>query len=90
MKKNQSGGDVRFHATMGVVHMQPIYRMNPFITVKGNCRANSKAYIDMGTAVNVAEDLFERGLCLPSDITMTVEEQEAVIEIIKGCFGYGA
>lgn len=68
------------------MHMQPIYRMNPFITVEGNCRANSNAYIDMGKAVNVGEDIFARGLCLPSDIKMTAEEQDAVIEIIKSCF----
>ena len=66
--------------------MQPIYRMNPFITAEGNCRANSNAYIDMGKVVNVAEDIFSRGLCLPSDIKMTEEEQETVIEIIKNCF----
>lgn len=68
------------------MHMQPIYRMNPFITVDGNCRANSNAYIDMGSAVNVGEDIFARGLCLPSDIKMTAEQQDVVIEIIKSCF----
>ncbi len=68
------------------MHMQPIYRMNPFITIEGNCRANSNAYIDMGKAVNVGEDIFARGLCLPSDIKMTEEEQNSIIEIIKSCF----
>ena len=68
------------------MHMQPIYRMNSFITIEGNCRANSNAYIDMGKAVNVGEDIFARGLCLPSDITMTVEEQNYIIDIIKSCF----
>ena len=32
------------------------------------------------------EDIFARGLCLPSDIKMTEEEQDLVIEIIKSCF----
>ncbi len=68
------------------MHMQPIYRMSPFITVEGNYRANSNAYIDMGKAINVGKNIFDRGLCLPSDIKMTVEEQDAVIEIIKNCF----
>lgn len=53
------------------MHMQPIYRMNKYVKA-GN--------------VDVGADIFERGLCLPSDIKMTVEEQNQVIEIIKSCF----
>jgi len=68
------------------MHMQPIYRMNPFVTVEGDCRARSNAYIDEGKIINVGEDIFERGLCLPSDDKMTVEEQDRVIEIIRRCF----
>lgn len=67
------------------MHMQPIYRMNPFITKDGNARAKSNAYI-AGKADVVNEDIFHRGLCLPSDNKMTIEEQEKIIEIIKGCF----
>ena len=53
------------------MHMQPIYKNNPYVSAYEN---------------NVGEDIFERGLCLPSDIKMTVDEQNAVIEIIKSCF----
>lgn len=67
------------------MHMQPIYRMNPFITKDGNGRANTNAYIE-GQSTDVGMDIFDRGLCLPSDNKMTVEEQDKVIEIIKGCF----
>lgn len=67
------------------MHMQPIYRMNPFITREGNGRARTNAYIE-GTASDIGMDIFHRGLCLPSDNKMTVEEQEQIIEIIKGCF----
>ena len=35
---------------------------------------------------NVSKDCFERGLCLPSDIGMTEEEQERVIDIVFACF----
>lgn len=38
-------------------------------------------YIDNG---NVAEDLFTRGVCLPSDTKMTDEQQKRVIEVVKG------
>ncbi len=68
------------------MHMQPIYRMNPFITANGNGRARSNAYIDEGTVMDVGADIFERGLCLPSDNKMTKEQQDGVIEIIKRCF----
>lgn len=67
------------------MHMQPIYRMNPFITCAGSGRASTNAYIS-GEAANVGEDIFARGLCLPSDNKMTPEEQDVVIEIIKKCF----
>ncbi len=67
------------------MHMQPIYRMNPFITVEGDGRGGSNAYI-AGEALDAGSDIFNRGLCLPSDIKMTNEEQDIVIEIIKNCF----
>ena len=67
------------------MHMQPIYRMNPFITKKGNGRAMTNAYIE-GEAQDIGMDIFNRGLCLPSDNKMTPEQQERVIEVIKNCF----
>lgn len=67
------------------MHMQPIYRMNGFVTRDGNGRARTNAYIT-GDVVDVGMDIFNRGLCLPSDINMTAEQQEIIIEIIKSCF----
>ena len=67
------------------MHMQPIYRLNPFITKDGNGRARTNAYIE-GGCVDVGMDIFDRGLCLPSDINMTEEEQDVVIGIIRSCF----
>lgn len=67
------------------MHMQPIYRMNPFITDEGNGRAKTNAYIS-GNAQDVSMDIFERGLCLPSDNKMTAEEQDRIIEVIRSCF----
>ena len=68
------------------MHMQPIYRMNPFITVHGNARAKSNAYIRENGVVDVGADIFNRGLCLPSDNKMTAEQQNQIIDIIKACF----
>lgn len=67
------------------MHMQPIYRNNGFVTRDGYGRAKTNAYI-AGEAVDVGMDIFARGLCLPSDIKMTEEEQDKVIEIIAKCF----
>lgn len=67
------------------MHMQPIFRMNPFITQNGNGRAQTNAYID-GVATDVGMDIFNRGLCLPSDNKMTKEQQDVIIDIIKKCF----
>lgn len=52
------------------MHLQPVYRMNQFISVEGD----------------VGADIFDRGLCLPSDIKMTAEQQDVVIAIIRKCF----
>ena len=68
------------------MHMQPIYRSNPFITANGNGRARSNAYIKETGMVDVGADIFRRGLCLPSDNKMTAEEQDIIIQIIRKCF----
>ncbi len=68
------------------MHMQPIYRMNDFVTVNGDGRCQSNAYIANDNITDVSADIFERGLCLPSDIKMTADEQDRVIEIINSCF----
>ena len=74
------------------MHMQPIYRMNGFVTREGNGRAKTNAYISGGAVgkdgkpLDVGMDIFQRGLCLPSDNKMTVEQQERIIEVIKKCF----
>ena len=67
------------------MHMQPIYRTNAFITVEGNGRGKSNAYIE-GTGIDVGTDIFQRGLCLPSDNKMTAAQQDKIIEIIHKCF----
>ena len=53
------------------MHMQPIYKENPYVSAAEK---------------NVGEDIFFRGLCLPSDNKMTPEEQDVIIQVIKNCF----
>ena len=74
------------------MHMQPLYRMNAFVTRAGSDRAkatyciNGAEAVPNGNSADVAMDIFERGVCLPSDIKMTTQEQDRIIEIIKSCF----
>ena len=67
------------------MHSQPIFRMNPIVTKNGDGRAQTNAYINSNFSI-VGTDIFERGLCLPSDNKMTVEEQNAIINTIRACF----
>ena len=53
------------------MHMQPVFEKNDFISVNGE---------------DVGQDIFSRGLCLPSDIKMTEEQQQRVVKIIKELF----
>lgn len=74
------------------MHMQPIYRMHGFVMREGNGRAKTNAYVGGkavgkdGKPLDVGMDIFDRGLCLPSDNKMTAEEQEIIIEMVKSCF----
>lgn len=54
------------------MHMQPIFKDNDFIQVD--------------EAINVSADIFERGLCLPSDNKMTPEQQDIIIELVRSLF----
>jgi dTDP-4-amino-4,6-dideoxygalactose transaminase len=54
------------------MHLQPVHCGCDFVTAK--------------EGVDVGADIFDRGLCLPSDIKMTPEQQDMIIEIIKRCF----
>lgn len=53
------------------MHLQPVFEKNDFISVNNE---------------DVGLDIFTRGLCLPSDIKMTDEQQQKVINIIKELF----
>lgn len=60
------------------MHMQPIYKDNPFVTREGDGKAEG--------VFNIGSDIFNRGLCLPSDNKMTAQQQAVIIEVVKRCF----
>lgn len=68
------------------MHMQPIYRMHSFVTRDGNGRGRSNAYFAKSGFIDIGADIFDRGLCLPSDNKMTMEQVDTVCEIIRRCF----
>lgn len=53
------------------MHMQPLYKDNDFVYTEEK---------------SVGEDVFERGICLPSDIKNSEEDMKKIIHIIKGMF----
>lgn len=53
------------------MHLQPVFKDRDFISVNGS---------------SVGADIFERGLCLPSDIKMSDEQQDSIINIVKNIF----
>lgn len=74
------------------MHSQPIYRMHGFVTREGDGRGKTNAYIaggikgKDGKPLDIGMDIFRRGLCLPSDNKMIVDQQDKIIEVIRGCF----
>ncbi|BDU84407.1 putative pyridoxal phosphate-dependent aminotransferase EpsN [Clostridium perfringens A] len=56
------------------MHIQPYYKEYDFYSHNDE------------DEVSVSEDIFNRGVCLPSDTKMTKEEQERVIKIIRELF----
>lgn len=64
------------------------------VTREGDVRTKTNAYIKGGTLgkdgdgkpFDIGMDIFYHGFCLPSDIAMTPEQQNIVIEIVKSCF----
>lgn len=54
------------------MHMQPVFRNTDIVRVNEH--------------ISIAADIFDRGVCLPSDINMSIEEQNVIIETIRSCF----
>jgi len=52
------------------MHLQPVFSGYDYISIYGD----------------VGGDIFKRGLCLPSDIKMTEDQQNEVIDIVRSCF----
>ena len=55
------------------MHLQPIFEEYEFIQVE--------------KGLSVSEDIFNRGLCLPSDIKNTEEDMQRIIQIVRRQFG---
>lgn len=62
------------------MHLQPVFAECDFVTAKGSKQEGNQGE-------DIAADVFNRGLCLPSDIKNTKEDMELIINIIRKCFG---
>lgn len=62
------------------MHLQPVFDGCDFITAKGSREDSDKT-------PDIAADIFDRGLCLPSDIKNTDEDMKLIIDIVRKCFG---
>lgn len=56
------------------MHLQPVFEKYDFVSLEPRDKA-------------IGEDIFNRGLCLPSDIKNTAEDMERIIGIVRACFG---
>ncbi|MBQ8597122.1 MAG: aminotransferase class I/II-fold pyridoxal phosphate-dependent enzyme [Lachnospiraceae bacterium] len=65
------------------MHLQPVFAENDFITAQGSINDMPADELD----ISISEDIFNRGLCLPSDIKNTPEDMELIISIVRKCFG---
>lgn len=54
------------------MHLQPFFKDYEFFSAK--------------EGMSVSEDLFNRGVCLPSDTKMTEKDMQRIVSIIEGCF----
>ena len=55
------------------MHLQPVFEEYDFIQVEAG--------------LSVSEDIFNRGLCLPSDVKNTEEDMQRIIQIVRRQFG---
>ncbi len=71
------------------MHLQPVFADCDFFTAEGLCTAKKNCDIAVGENDNpdsVGADIFNRGLCLPSDIKNTPEDMELIIGIVRSFF----
>ncbi len=73
------------------LHMQPIFKQYDFFLHEDDTSHMNGYFANKGEFISqqkksVAEDIFDRGICLPSDTKMTDEDIEGVIWNIKALF----
>ncbi|MBM4331180.1 MAG: hypothetical protein FJ117_08140 [Deltaproteobacteria bacterium] len=67
------------------MHMQPVFEITQ--GARGIEHSDGKRYVVRMIGGEVSEDLFERGLCLPSGTQMTEEDLHRVVNVLRGCKG---
>lgn len=79
--------DVASRPVYKPMSMQPVYRNNEHFTLDGAWRLYESFRNDtFWLRCDRARQYYESGICLPSDVGMTVEEQDKIIDIIYACY----
>lgn len=75
------------------MHLQPFFSKYPFFPHFTHAQQEILAEYQIrhasswgGAPRSVSEDLFQRGVCLPSGSSMTSADQDRVIEVVRGLF----
>ena len=68
------------------MHLQPVFADCDFVTEKEFKNDVARGCVEAGKIASVSEDIFSRGLCLPSDIKNTPEDMELIIKIVRSFF----
>jgi len=64
------------------MHLQPVFKGCPFVTT-----VSTPAWaITPANRTSVSEDIFNRGLCLPSDNKTTMKQIDKICNAIRSCF----
>ncbi len=67
-----AGADIETRPIWKPMHLQPVFKACDFVQVE--------------KGLSVSEDIFRRGLCLPSDIKNTEEDMKRIIQIVRAQF----
>jgi dTDP-4-amino-4,6-dideoxygalactose transaminase len=68
--------DIRRALEAKDIEARPVWKPMHLQPVFKDCRVRGGA---------VSEELFDKGLCLPSGSNLTQDERERVVEVVRGC-----
>ena len=68
------------------LHLQPVYIHCDFVSESEELEGRSMVNDEMGADKSICGQIFEKGICLPSDTKMTQEDMERICGLIRQCW----